>query len=175
MVQWHHSAWMSTIRNEYAPNGGKFYVDRPPIPIWKSARNILILLAVAGVVAYFLNSQIGLARWQVFVIVVGFSLFYRSAMFFGAPTTYIVTASGIAIYFAPTNLDYRVFIKFDEVSRYERCGFQKDKGWDCFARTRAEDGLLLIPKNPNGLTKRIEKLFIAPGNIDKFMAQLPKI
>jgi hypothetical protein len=173
MVQWQHSAWISTMRNEYAANGGKFYVDRPSVPFQRTLRNILILLAAAGAVAFFLNRQIGLASWQVFLIIVGFSLFYRNPMFFGAPTTYIVTASGIAIYFAPTNLDYRLFVKFEEISRIERCGFQKDKGWDCFARMRTEDGLLLVPKNPNGLTKRIEKLFIAPRDIDKFLAQLP--
>lgn len=172
MVQWHHSAWLSTLREEYAPNGGKFYVDRPPVPLRRSVRNISILLAAAGVVSFFLNRQIGLEPWQMFAIITGFSLLYRNTLFFGAPTTYVITASGIAVYFAPTNLDYRLFLKFSEISRAERCGFQKDKGWDCFARVRANDGLLLIPKNPNGLTKRIEKLFIAPSDIEKFQEQL---
>jgi len=173
MVQWQHSAWISTMRNEYAPNNGKFYVDHPPIPVQRAMRNILILLTAAGIAAFFLNSQIGLAPWQVFVILVGFSLLYRNPLFFGAPTTYIITASGLAVYFAPSNLDYRLFLRFDEISRVERCGYQKDKGWDCFARVRANDGLLFLPKNPNGLTKRIEKLFIAPRDIDKFLSQLP--
>ena len=173
MAQWQHSAWISTTRNEYASNGGKFYIDRPPVPVQGAVRNILILLVAAGIVAFFLNSQIRLAPWQVFVIIVGFSLLYRNSLFFGAPTTYIITANGIAIYFAPGHLDYRLFLKFNEISRIERCGFQKDKGWDCFARARADDGLLLLPKNPKGLTKRIEKLFIAPKDVEKFLAQLP--
>jgi hypothetical protein len=173
MVRWQHSAWISTMRNKYAPNDGKFYIDHPPVPIQRTVRNILILLVAAGAVSFFLNSQVGLVPWQVFVIIVGFSLLYRNSLFFGAPTTYIITASGIAIYFAPTNLDYRLFLKFDEISRIERCGYQKDKGWDCFARIRANDGLLLIPKNPDGLTKRIERLFIAPSDIEKFQKQLP--
>ena len=161
------------MRNEYAPSGGKFYIDRPPVPVQRAIQNILILLAAAGMVAFFLNSQIGLAPWQVFLIIVGFSLLYRNSLFFGAPTTYIITAGGIAIYFAPSNLDYRLFLRFDEISHVERCGYQKDKSWDCFARVRANDGLLLLPRNPDGLTKRIEKLFIAPKDIDKFLAQLP--
>ena len=173
MAQWQHSAWISTTRNEYASNGGKFYIDRPPVPVQGAVRNILILLVAAGIVAFFLNSQIRLAPWQVFVIIVGFSLLYRNSLFFGAPTTYIITANGIAIYFAPGHLDYRLFLKFNEISRIERCGFQKDKGWDCFARARADDGLLFLPKNPKGLTKRIEKLFIAPKDVEKFLAQLP--
>ena len=81
MVQWQHSAWVSTMRNEYAPNGGKFYVDRPPVPIQRAVRNILILLAAAGIVAFFLNRQIGLTVWQIFLIIVGFSLLYRNSTF----------------------------------------------------------------------------------------------
>jgi hypothetical protein len=173
MVQWHHSAWLSTLRAEHAPTGGKFYVDRPSVSIRPAAKNISILLAGAGIMAFFLNRQIGLEPWQMFLIIVGFSLLYRNSIFFGAPTTYIITAGGIGIYFAPSNLDYRLYLKFNEISRIERCGFRKDEGWDCFARVRATDGLLLIPKNPKGLTKRIEKLFIAPKDIDGFLEQLP--
>jgi hypothetical protein len=173
MVKWQHSAWVSTMREEYAPNGGKFHLDHPSVPIKRAVRNISILLVIAGTVAFILNKQIGLTSWQFFLIIVGFSLLYRNSLFFGAPTTYIITTSGVGIYFAPGNLDYRLFLKFNEISRIERCGFQKDKGWDCFARIQAKDGLLLIPKNPNGLTKRIEKLFIAPKDIDKFLEQFP--
>lgn len=173
MVQWHHSAWLSTLRAEHAPAGGKFFVDRPPVLIQHAVKNISILLVVAGVVAFFLNRQIGLEPWQVFLIIVGFSLFYRNSTFFGAPVTYVITATGIAVYFAPGHLDYRVFLKFSEINRIERCGYEKEKGWDCFARVEAKDGLLLSPKNQNGLTKRIEKLFIVPKDIDKFREQLP--
>jgi hypothetical protein len=172
MLQWQYSAWLSTLRVEHAPRDGKFYIDRPPAPIQRAVKNISILLAAAGVVAFFLNRQIGLESWQVFLIIVGFSILYQDSTFFGAPTTYVITASGIAVYFAPGHLDYRLFLKFGEISRIERCGYQKDKGWDCFARARENDGLLLIPKNPDGLTKRIEKLFIAPGDIQKFQEQL---
>src|SRR5512133_4225450 len=87
MVQWQHSAWISTMRSKYASNDGKFYIDHPPIPLQKTAWNILILLVAAEVAAFFLNSQIGLASWQIFVIIVGFSLLYRKPLFFGAPTT----------------------------------------------------------------------------------------
>ncbi len=173
MLEWQYLAWLSTLRAQHAPTGEKFYVDRPPVPIQRAVKNISILLVAAGVVAFFLNEQIGLAPWQMFLIIVGFSLLYRNSTFFGAPTTYIITASGIAILFAPGHLDYRVFIKFSEINRIERCGYEKDKGWDCFARVRANDGLLLIPKNPNGFTKRLEKLFIVPRDIEKFQKQLP--
>jgi hypothetical protein len=173
MVQWQHSAWLSTLREGYAASDGKFYVDRPRVPVWRAVRNISILVVVAGVVSFILNRQIRLEPWQMFVIIVGFSLLYRNAIFFGAPVTYVITASGIAVYFAPTNLDYRLFLKFSDIHHIERCGYQKDKGWDCFARVRADDGLLLLPKNPNGFTKRLEKLFIVPKDIEQFQKHLP--
>jgi hypothetical protein len=174
MLKWQYSAWISTLRNEYAPKDGKFYIDRPPVPIQRAVRNILILCAATGLVSYFLSGQVRLTSWQLFLTIVGFSLLYRNSLFFGAPTTYIITASGIAIRFAPGHLDYCPFLKFDEISRIERCEYQKDKGWDSFARLPyAKDGLLLIPKNPKGFTKRVERLFIVPKDIDKFQEQLP--
>jgi hypothetical protein len=35
------------------------------------------------------------------------------------------------------------------------------------------DGLLLVPKDINGFSKRMERLFIAPQNIEQFVEQLP--
>lgn len=174
MVVWRHSAWLSTLRKEYASGDAKFYVDRPRVPLRRAVQNISILLVLAGGISFFLNKQIGLTAWQVFLIITGFSLLYRDSLFFGALTTYVITDGGIGLYFAPGHLDYRLFIKFNEIGRVERCGYQKDKGWDCFARIPSQDGLLLLPKNPNGLTKRMEKLFIVPENIEKFLAQLPR-
>ena len=174
-LRWQYAAWMAYMHREYAGKDGKFYVDRPAIPWGRAVRNITILLAGGGFIASLLNGQLGLTFWQLFLIFVGFMLTYQDYRFFGASTTYIITATGIAVYFAPGHLDYRLFFTFKEIARIERTLFQKDKNWDFFARTRnvGADGLLLIPKDVKGLTKRIEKLFIAPGNIDKFVEQLP--
>jgi hypothetical protein len=106
-------------------------------------------------------------------MIVGFFLLYRNSIFFGARTTYVVVDDGLAVYFAPGHLDYRVFIKFNEIRRIERCEYKKDQGWDCFARTKDGDGLLLLPENPDGFTKRMEKLFISPKDLDGFMLQMP--
>lgn len=74
----------------------------------------------------------------------------------------------------PGHIDYRLFFPFREISRIEKTAYQKDSNWDFFAHTREmKDGLLMIPKNPNGFTKRIEKLFIAPQDREKFIEQLP--
>ena len=79
------------------------------------------------------------------------------------------------VYFAPGHLDYRLFFTFKEIARIERTQYKKDQNWDFFARTRevGTDGLLLIPKDIKGFSKRMEKLFIVPQDIDKFVEQLP--
>jgi hypothetical protein len=174
MLWWQSSAWISHMRREHAPGDGKFYIDRPTVPWRRAVRNIAILIVGSGLIASFLKGQLGLAFWQFFLIVILFMLCYRDVTFFGAPVIYIITATGIAVYFAPGHLDYRLFITFKEISRIERTRFQKDKNWDFFARTRDNvDGLLLTPKDINGFSKRMERLFIVPTDIEKFLEQLP--
>jgi len=174
-LRWQYAAWMAYIRREYAGKDGKFYVDRPVVPWGRAVRNIAILLIGSRVIAVLLNGQLGITSWQLFFIMVGFMLTYQDYRFFGAPTTYIITATGIAVYFAPGHLDYRLFFTFKEIARIERAHFKKDQNWDFFARTRevGTEGLLLIPKDIKGFSKRMEKLFIAPQDIDRFMEQLP--
>ena len=175
LLRWQSAAWISHMWREHAGKEGKFYVDRPAIPWGRAVRNIAILLVGSGLIAFLLKGQFGLSFWQVFLIGVGFTLTYQDIRFLGFPTIYIITATGIAVYFATGHLDYRLFFTFKEISHIERSQFQKDRNWDFFARTRetGSDGLLLIPKNINGFSKRIERLFIAPGNIEQFLEQLP--
>jgi hypothetical protein len=104
----------------------------------------------------------------------GFCIFYQDTRFFGAAVTYVVTATGIAIRFVPGHIDYRLFLSFREISRIEKTTYQTDRNWDFFARARdTKEGLLMTPKNPNGFTRRIEKLFIAPQDQERFLAELP--
>jgi len=172
LLRWQHLAWIQSIREKHG--AGKFFVDEPPIPWKKSARNISMLIAIAAAVAYFLNAQIGLSPVQTFLIIVGFTLLYRNAMFFGAPTTYIITDSGIGIYYAPGHLDYRLYIKFNDIARIERYAYKKDSGWSILARTKEiNDGLLLTPKGKD-FTDWIEKAYIIPTDLDKFLEELPR-
>ncbi|HKI54733.1 MAG TPA: hypothetical protein VJ987_11460 [Anaerolineales bacterium] len=174
MLQWQRSAWVSYMRREHAGADGKFYVDAPAIPLERAVRNISILLVGSGLVAFIIQGRFGLTFWQIFLILVMFMLTYRDSQFFGALTIYIITATGIAVYFAPGHLDYRLFFTFKEIARIERTNFKKDHNWDFFARTRdGSDGLLLVPKDIKGFSKRLEKLFIVPQDIDKFLEQLP--
>ena len=174
-LRWQYVAWIAYMRREYAGKDGKFYVDRPAVPWRRAARNIAILVAAGTLIASLLNGQLGLTFWQLFFIFVGFMITYQDFRFFGISTTYIITATGIAVYFAPGHLDYRLFFTFKEIARIERTQYKKDQNWDFFARTRevGTDGLLLIPKDVKGFTKRMEKLFIVPQDIDKFVEQLP--
>ena len=173
-LRWQSAAWISHMRREYAGKNGKFYVDEPPVPWQKAARNITILIAWSILGAFVLRGQFGLSFWQILIMLVGFTIFYQDTRFFGAAVTYIITATGIAIRFVPGHIDYRLYLSFKEISRIERCVYQKDKNWDLFARLRdTKEGLLMTPKNPNGFTRQVEKLFIAPRDREQFLAQLP--
>jgi len=175
-LRWQTTAWISHIRRERAGTDGKFYVDQPPVA-WQSAtRNITALIVGSILGAYVLKGQFGLSFWQLLVMLAGFSIFYQDTRFFGAAVTYIITAIGIAIRFVPGHIDYRLFLPFREISRIEKTAFQPDRNWDLFARirhTKEGEGLLMTPKNPNGFTRRIEKLFIAPQDRERFLAELP--
>jgi hypothetical protein len=173
-LRWQSAAWISQIRREHAGKDGKFYVDQPQVP-WQSAlQNIAILTAASALIAYLLRGQFGLSFWQLLIMAVGFTVFYQDTRFFGSAVTYIITASGIAIRFVPGHLDYRLFLPFREINRIEKREFKKDNGWDLFARARdTKEGLLMTPKSPNGFTKRIDKLFIAPQDRERFLAELP--
>jgi len=173
-LRWQSAAWISHMRRQYADRDGKFYIDEPPIPWQRAARNISLLIAGSLLLAFLLNGKLGLTFWQYFLMILGLTLFYRDTQFFGSAATYIITATGIAIRFVPGHIDYRLFLCFKEISRIEQSNYKPSLDTDLFARTRdIKKGLLMIPKDPRGFTKRIDKLFIAPKNLEKFVEQLP--
>jgi hypothetical protein len=173
-LRWQRSAWISQMRRIHAGRDGKFYIDEPPVVWNKIARNLAILIALSIVMAFILRDQFGLTFWQYIALAIGFTILYRDTRFFGFPVTYIITATGIGIRLVLGHLDYRLFFPFKEISRIERGKYKKQFDTDIFARTQeAGDGLLLIPKDPRGFSKRIDKLFIVPQNVDKFVEQLP--
>jgi hypothetical protein len=173
-LRWQNAAWISSIRRQYAGEGGKFHIDEPPIAWRNTFQNVAILTGFSVVLAYLLDGQFGLTFWQYLLMSIGFTTFYRDGRFFGPRATYIVTAAGIGIRLIPGQIDYRLFLPFKEISRIERREYRKSQDVDIFARTQeAKDGLLLVPKDPHGFSKRIDKLFIVPGNVDAFVEQLP--
>jgi hypothetical protein len=173
-LRWQAAAWVSQMRTETAGEDGKFYVDRPPVPWRMAARKVALLVLGSAALAFLLQDRLGLTFWQFFIMVVGFALFYQDNRFFGAEVIYIVVAEGIAIRFVPGHLEYRLFLQFKEISRIERATYQESRDVDLIARTRqAGDGLLLTPRDPRGFTRRINKLFIVPNDVEKFVEQLP--
>lgn len=173
-LRWQSAAWVAQMRAGHGSGDGKFYIDRPPIPRRMAARKIALLLLGGAVLALLLGGKLGLSSWQVFIMVVGFVLFYQDNRFFGAEVIYLITASGIAIRFVPGHLEYRLFLPFREISRIEPITHAESREVDVLARTREEqDGLLLTPKDPRGFTNRIHKLFIVPGNLERFIEHLP--
>jgi len=150
-------------------------MDRPAVPWKRAGLNISLLLIGSGVIGSLLDGQFGLSSWQFFLIIVTFSLTYQDYRFFGYTAIYVVTATGIAIYFAAGHLDYRQFFTFKEIARIERTKYKKEMNWTLFAVSRDEDmdGFLLTPKDVNGFSKRMKQVFFAPQDVDGFFAQLP--
>ncbi|MBM3126991.1 MAG: hypothetical protein FJZ87_18295 [Chloroflexi bacterium] len=174
MLNWRSHAWISNLRREYASRDGKIHVDTPGMDAKDTARKILILISAAGLAGWLFDGQFGLHFWQILLIVAGFTLLYQDNRFLGASTIYAITDRGIGIYFVPGHLDYRLFLEFKEIARIERREYRRESGWDFFARIRdGREGLLLIPRNPDGFSKRIGKVFIAPKDLDAFIRQLP--
>ncbi len=175
-LHWQASAWVSQMRSGHAPDDGKFHVDRPPVPWRMAAWKLGLLISGGAVAAYLLQGRLGLGFWQFFFIIAGFPIFYQDTRFFGASVIYIITASGIGIRFVPGHLGYQLFLPFREIRQVERARhkYQERSDTDVFARTREEaDGLLLLPRDPRGFTKSIQKLFIVPADVEDFVRQLP--
>ena len=174
LLEWRYAAWMRSQREEHAPTGGKFYIDTPQFPVMYAVRNISLLIVFCALVSYFIQGRFGLSFWQFFFILAGFTVLYRNFNFFGSRASYIITARGIAIYFAQGHLDYPLFLSFSEIREIEKCRYKKDEGWSFMGRLLTkEDGLLIHAKSSDGFSRRLKKVFIIPGDMTKFLEQLP--
>ena len=138
-LRWREAAWISEIRRQHAPKNETFYIDRIPVPIERAVRNIAILIAGGGLLAWFLDGLFNLTFWQTFIMLVGFFLFYVDTRFFGAVSIYIVTGGGIAIYFVPGHTDYRIFIRFNEMGQIVRMNRieKQPESWSALSRVHA--------------------------------------
>lgn len=174
-LRWQASAWISQMRREHAPTGGTFHIDRPPVPLPRTLRNILFVLAGSSLAAFLLKERIGLSFVQIFIMLTALYITYQDARVFGAAVTYIATSKGIAVRCVPGHIDFRLFLRFDEIRSIERTRYEPESGWDILARTReTQNGLLVTPKDPNGFSRRIGKVFLVPQDMEGFLAQLPQ-
>ena len=176
-LHWRSAAWISDQRRQHAPdNTAAFLVQRVPIPWSHTARRLAILVAVAAVTAWFASDLVSLTFWQFFIMIVGFAIFYLDTRFFGAATTYIVTDTGIAIYFVSGHLDYRVFIRFKEMERVQRLDAIEtiEATWWVFSRVqKVKSGVLILPRNPQGFSKQIQEILVTPTDVDAFLERIP--
>jgi len=173
-LHWRAAAWISSVRREHGNEA--LYVERLPIPIPIAIRNIAILLIIAGLSAWLLHQSLHLGFWQTYVMIVGFCLCYIDTYFFGGFTIYIVTATGIAIYYIPGHVDYRLFIRFKEIRQIARLGnIEKiPASWSVCARLRkATRGLLLVPRSPAGFSPQLQEILLTPLDTDEFLKRVP--
>jgi hypothetical protein len=176
MMALQERVWRDMVRREFQPAGEPPYLVCPK-PSWLSRlRNVLILLAGSALLAWPLAVRLGLTFIQWFFILVGFLLLYRDNLILGRPLTLIVTASGIAIRYIPGHVDYRIFIRFDEIRAVQLLSRPEPVPlhWTVIAPTNgAAEGLLLKPVNPKGFSPSLEEIFIVPGDAQAFLQHLP--
>ena len=176
-LNWRSAAWISDQRRQHAPHHTEtFLVQRVPIPWAHTAKRVAMLLAVVTVTAWLASDLVSLTFWQFFIMIVGFAIFYLDTRFFGAATTYIVTDTGIAIYFVNGHLDYRVFIRFKEMERVQRLDKIEtiEATWWVFSRVqKVKSGVLILPRNPQGFSKQLQEILVTPTDVEAFLKLIP--
>jgi hypothetical protein len=153
----------SSDQVEYAETG------RAPFQYWAPRILLNVIAAVLG--GYFLNGQLGLNSIQIFLLIIGYPIFYRETGLLGAYVAYLITKRGIGIEYIPGHIVYQTFIGFDEI---KSVNIIKDQNpaptWSCLTPLfRHSNGLLLIPCNPNGFSAQDRNFFIAPKNMQSFL------
>lgn len=175
-LNWRAAAWIADQRRQHAPEGESFHVDRLPIPIPFMLRNVAILIVFSAAAAWLMQNTIGLTFWQIFILFVAFALCYMDTRFFGAATIYAVAVDGIAIYYIPGHIDYRIFIHFKEMRQIVRME-NVDKipeSWTLISRLRTtRRGILLVPRDRNGFSKRLREILLTPTDTDEFLKHVP--
>jgi hypothetical protein len=176
MMALQEQAWRAMARRDFHPAPGPPTLICPRLA-WKyRLRNILIMLTASALLGWVLSLRLGWTWLQWFLALSGFLILYQDNLILGRPLTLMLTASGVAIRYIPGHMDYRIFIRFDEI----RAALPMSKpepipvSWSVLAPTGgAAEGLLLKPLNPKGFNQSLEEIFIAPGNVPAFLPLLP--
>jgi hypothetical protein len=147
-------------------------VDQSRAPFIIQLRNLVLALIASGLVAYFMGGSLGLSDAQWFLIFIGFFLLQLDLKLFGAPCVYIVIDQGIAIGWA----DLKLFLDFGEIrqAQYIQDVEAKPERWAVLAPIQSSrQGILLLPVCPEGFTRLIDRIFLAPKKPHEFLARLP--
>jgi hypothetical protein len=175
-LHWRAAAWISEQRRQFAPGGQTFIIQQPPIPWALTARYLFYLLIGSAAAAWFVDGRIGLGFWQAFLLLAGFAVTYMDARFFGPQSIYIVTETGICIYFVPGHLDYRLILNFKEIGKVKRLDHIEkiEETWSVCSRMRKpQSGVLLVPRNPYGFSKQLQEVLLTPTDVDEFLKHIP--
>jgi hypothetical protein len=176
-LRWREAAWISEMRRQHAPGDQTFYIDRPPVPIRRALRNLAIIGVACALAAWFLDGSFKLGFLQTFILLFVFFLFYIDTRFFGAATIYIATSGGIALYHIPGHVDYRIFIRFNEMERVARMDSidKISEKLTVISRLRtAASGVLLLPRSLKGFSRMLNGgVLLTPKNVDAFLKHIP--
>jgi len=164
--------WARNVLRRHTSQDQKPYVDQSRAPFVIQLRNLALALIVSGLVSFFLGGSLGLSNAQWFLIFIGFFLLQLDLKLFGAPSVYIIIDQGIGIGWA----DIKLFLNFSEIrqAQYIQDGEAKPERWTVLAPLQSSPvGVLLSPVRPDGFTRMIDQIFLAPKTPQQFLSHLP--
>ena len=171
-----NSAWIEKVSRDFASDPRSIYIETLRPPAAYVVRNSLLLLALSAAIAWLLNGRLGLNMWQWGLFACGFTGLYRKGLFFGMRVTYIFTDQGLGIRYVPGQLDYRLFIRFNEIWSVRKIGPQEKIriSWTVVAPTRRKGpGLLLTAKNIKGFSTQMGHVVLTSDNLDNLIEKFP--
>ena len=177
MMVWQRRAWEAKLIREQHSVAEKPFINYPKMPLKTQLFNLGLLFAASGILAWLFQGRFELNFWPWFFLLCGFMLLYQDSLLLGATTVYSITDQGIGIRVAPGHIDYRLFFSYGEIKHVKRIQVPETRPvrWSVTTPTRKpKEGILLTPKNPNGLSKQIEgEVLLAPTNMDNFLQHIP--
>ncbi|MBN1147817.1 MAG: hypothetical protein JXA78_11220 [Anaerolineales bacterium] len=172
LLSWQKYIWARNILRRGSSEGQEPYVDHPKAPVTYQARNLALALIASGAVTLLFGGSLGLSNAQWFMLVMGFFVLQMDLALFGAPTVYILTAQGLGIGYA----DIRLFLEFGEIRKavYLEGVEKRPERWSMLTPVRsARQGVLLLPARSEGFTRLIDQVFLAPTDVQRFLAHFP--
>lgn len=176
LMAWQKRAWEASLRQEFHSGVAKPFVDHPHITRKAQIRNLLIVLALAGLAGWLLNGLLSLNGLLWFLLFAGFTLLSRNTVLFGAGLTYIITDQGIGIRYVPGQAEHRLFFRFNEIWRAARVKVpgKIPSTWDVLTpQLHPQEGVLLSAVRREGFSKQVRsEVLLGPTDIEGFLGQL---
>jgi hypothetical protein len=179
MMAWQQRAWENKIMREFSDGSDNPYLDHPHVSRTFQIRNLLIVIAISGLLGWLMDGQIGrieLSGAQWFLLIAGFMLLIKDAVLFGAAVTIIITDQGVGIRYLPGYVDYRLFFKFFEIRQVALTKVPErfPRHWEVLTPQRhPKEGILLHTAKREGPSKLIRsEVLLAPTDMQQFLGKL---